>query len=580
LLPVHAPAPPTYTRVAAGQYPRLVKRLMDTGMAELIDDPIVVNGCFASPKTDGMQRFLVDARPMCAYFRKPRRIDLTTADRFGALCCTSHGARSRRQPVLEHAARDLSDYFYTFEGPPWLRRYSALKGIRAGRLGLSPQFLASRDWTCETTVYPALRILIMGWDHSPGCAQNAHEHAVYSLTSLRREDALTRFTDRRLDRLRHSIVMDDVYFVAPAGHGLVEKAESEYDCMAESQGWLIKHSKTVRCTSAPIDSLGLEVDAAQGSVSLSALKALKLLRATLIILQRGFASGRQMAQLTGCWSWPMLVNRPSLSAFRSVYRFAACAGDRTYWLWPSVVTELKCVIGLLPMLRSDLTSESWNTVLASDASELASGVVYTRCSSEDLFDLSRLASAQASATRAEARQSWDEAGDLVRPRIPSQPLEFKHLIKPPAFENFVIGSRWRTVVSSPWMQSEHITSLEARSALTALRWAVSSPAVADSRLFLFVDNMALFWALNKGRSSSPLLHARLRSIAYLLLCFGCRLTTAWINTEANPADAASRLAPDRSTTGYSPDLVLRHSQPWMFQPYPHITYPLPFFHRV
>ena len=77
---------------------------------------------------------------------------------------------------------------------------------------------------------------------------------------------------------------------------------------------------------------------------------------------------------------------------------------------------------------------------------------------------------------------------------------------------------------------------------SAVLWLRSRHALTrDRRVLLLSDSAVVFAALNKGRSSSLALRVVLRSIAGHLLAGSIRLTTAWIPSEWNPADAPSRL---------------------------------------
>ena len=104
----------------------------------------------------------------------------------------------------------------------------------------------------------------------------------------------------------------------------------------------------------------------------------------------------------------------------------------------------------------------------------------------------------------------------------------------------VRARRWRTIVSAPWMRTEHINVLEIRAVDTALRWVASSPLSVSRRVLVLSDSQVAIGALNKGRSSAPLLLRRLRAIAALLLAAGIQLYVNWLPSASNPADEPSR----------------------------------------
>ena len=87
----------------------------------------------------------------------------------------------------------------------------------------------------------------------------------------------------------------------------------------------------------------------------------------------------------------------------------------------------------------------------------------------------------------------------------------------------VLANRWSTIISSQWREEEHINHLEVRSAITAIRWALSFPHSIRRRVLLLSDSQVAVGAISKGRSSSALLR-RLRTLSALLFGSGMQLT--------------------------------------------------------
>ena len=77
----------------------------------------------------------------------------------------------------------------------------------------------------------------------------------------------------------------------------------------------------------------------------------------MALMQRGRCTGRELAALVGRWTWCMLVARPALACLAAVYRFMKAAGDRLFWLWPSVRAELLLVARIAPLLSACLSSD-------------------------------------------------------------------------------------------------------------------------------------------------------------------------------------------------------------------------------
>ena len=113
-----------------------------------------------------------------------------------------------------------------------------------------------------------------------------------------------------------------------------------------------------------------------------------------------------------------------------------------------------------------------------------------------------------------------------------------------AYYAAVSDASWRTLISTPWSGEEHINTLELRAALLAVHWCLSYPSSLNSRVLLLLDSTVAFFALWKGRSSSPKMLLVIRKINALLLAGGIALLPGWLPSAMNPADGPSRLRPD------------------------------------
>jgi hypothetical protein len=209
----------------------------------------------------------------------------------------------------------------------------------------------------------------------------------------------------------------------------------------------------------------------------------------------------------------MLIRRPAMSIFSSVYRFIECSKTSSYTLWPSVRRELWCAAMIAPLLDTNIRADWSTTVIATDASEIGSGVVYTSSSTVDTLN--------------------------SQPSVPGT-------IVSTLLSSFVKQSSWKCAISHNWNDEEHINALEVRSVLNAVRWMIKKPSILDGttmdhrRALVLCDSSASVGALNKGRSSSHMLLRPIRSVATLLLASGIYLTLKWIPTDLNPADGPSR----------------------------------------
>ena len=76
---------------------------------------------------------------------------------------------------------------------------------------------------------------------------------------------------------------------------------------------------------------------------------------------------RTAAPSTSPWTWPMLLRRPTLAAFKHVYTFTQRYPEELRPLWRCVRRELLVVMALAPLLRCDLRVQSWPKLIATDA---------------------------------------------------------------------------------------------------------------------------------------------------------------------------------------------------------------------
>lgn len=481
-------------------YIRIIRRLHELTMVTFTTTPKVVNGVFATPKTNG-QRFVVDGRRVNAVFAPSPKVELPTPDLL---------AKLQVQPGQELfvAKVDLDNFYHRIKVPTWMHPYFALPPVRAADVGQGQVF------GNDTMIYPCCTTLPMGWSHSAFLGQELHEHVLDTETSLGSADRITKHNDLRVDRARHQCYIDDLNMFS-LDRAELARLQAEYIAACRRVGLTVKPSKIVLPSSDGVECIGMEVHGRELTCGLAPRKMDKLLRRTETVLRHGSISGQGLASLVGLWSWAFLARRPGFSIFNAVYRYIETAGSRLFQLWITVRRELKLAVALAPLLFSALSCP-WNRhSIATDASSTGLGVVAASLPVHTKDDMAR-----------------------EQPPVPSPDSPLPRVLDPR-----LQGYRWRTIVASTWRWPEHINILEARALLTGLRWTVSSPSGFRCRLFSLCDSLVVVHAARKGRSSSyPLLRV-LRQVAALSLACGIQLYINYIATEVNPADA-----PSRSTT--------------------------------
>ncbi len=483
------PPAPRVRRVASqAEWNRTVRKLVAADMVEFTAQPEVVCGVFAVPKDASSDRFIIDARPTNCVFAEPQPVVLPTPDLLSKL------AVDPSRPLYV-AKVDLDNFYHRLRLPVWMRPYFALPPVRAGDFGLGVRF------GDDTEVYPCCKTLPMGWSHSVLLAQLAHEHFLDTATTLSAKDRITASNDPLVDRTRHQVYIDDLnlFDSDPVRLGRVQ---DEYLAAVGKLGLVVKQSKVVRPTADGVECVGLEVDGTHHTVGVSASKLERLRVDTAALLASNSCTGNAMSQLVGRWTWAMLAARPSLSVFNSVYRFIECAGGKFFSIWNSVKAELATAVGLAPLLFADIGADWFPKEVSSDASESGLGVAAAVCECPpDGLD-----------SAAAAEQAIKIAAE----------------------------SRWSTIVSARWHDSEHINVLELRALTSSIKWVCSHPNAMGLRVWLLCDSSVVVGAVSKGRSSSQPVLRRLRHLAAWLLASGLQPRVTWIPSASNPADEPSR----------------------------------------
>lgn len=525
---------------SSSEYRKLIIRMMKAGMISFTTDPKCVNGLFCVPKDGDSLRLIINAQPANTLFPRPPSAELPTPDLISNL-------------VLDRAAEmyvakvDISNYYHQLALPEWMWPYFALPALSATDLGLS-QFGSD-------LVYPCCMTLPMGFSWSVFLAQQAHEHMIYTGTSILRSDAITRSSDSLVDRVRHSIYIDDLGIF---GTDQDECRRMQLEYMECCKRWRlpVKMSKVVEPSSHGVEVLGVLVDGQQLTVGVAPHKLANLITNTLSVLHSNEATGTAIERLVGHWSWAFLVRRPAFSAFSAVYRFIAVADRRKFTMWDSVRNELLVACGLAPLLCTSLSARLLPRLIACDASSSGQGVVAAKVPQSVVESVSDLLSTapHSSMLASTAGLTWQpqvDPGDqdpampaallqditenmLVRPRaLPNHTV-------PPKVARLLLSQRWSTIVASPWTSHEHINVKEMRAASTTIRWVASLPSAFSSRVLVLSDSAVAAAVLTKGRSSAYNILRVSRFTSSLLLATNIQLFMRWVPSKWNPADAASR----------------------------------------
>jgi hypothetical protein len=538
-LDAEQPLAPARIAGSRAQYVLLVGRMLTAGMLGFTSAPCAVNGVFAVHKDADADRLIIDARPANRLFVDSPHVELANPSHLVQLQVPP-GAR------MYTGKSDLSNFYHHLGLPRWMQPFFCLPPLSDGELAQ----LGLEASTCGGH-FPMCLTLPMGFSHAVFLAQQAHLHVLYGSQALQERDNLLHRPCARalsVDEVAHGVVIDD-FFLFSLDPVLAARTFSRVLSAYAAAGFVVKPSKVVAPTSAALKIIGFDVGGADCLVQLPADSMLQLLQHTLAVLQRGSCTGMAMAHLVGRWTWCMLLRRPALSLMQRVYRFIELAGRRRFQLWPSVRKELWLMLGIAPLLRASLAAEEHHRVVASDASQLAAGVVSAALTPDLHRHMGTLCASRMHA--------------VMQPLLGHDDLPEQSHAVPPArdcaasaeqaasvalvrrayatFYSLVTRTRWSPVLSSTWRVAEHINALELRAVALALHWLLSFPSTLGRRVFLLVDSTVALFSLLKGRSSAPSTLFVLRKIGALLLASSMSLLAGWVPSAVNPADAASRL---------------------------------------
>lgn len=530
-------AHPLYPPRVAGcrsEYVRLIGRLVRCGMLSFTAAPAAVNGVFTVGKDATSDRLIIDAQPANRLFVDCPPVALPDPSHLVQLQVPTGSA-------VYVGKSDLSNFYHHIGLPQWMQPYFALPSLTAAEL-------ESIGLPLTGGSYPMCRTLPMGFSHAVYLAQAVHEHIVYGSADLTIEHNLLHMPSPVVTHQSalHGIVIDD-FFLFSLNQHLATQQLTRVLAAYRNAGFVVKDSKVVMPTSAPVKVIGFDVDGTASSVSLSTASHLSLIRSTLQVLQLSAVTGMALSQLIGRWTWCLLIRRPALSVLQHSYRFIQIAGRRRFDLWPSVRRELEALLGLLPLLQCQLDAPLFPRVVATDASDGGAGVVCAPLAESDTATYWPMCSSRRRAVLQALLQCETDANPLLSPGLCLTPLQRAQLLQTRDwYDDFyadVCDRRWSTIVSKAWRAPEHINAFELRAVLLAIHWLLSYPSSHRCRVYLLVDSTVAFFSLWKGRSSSAPLLLILRQIAALQLASGLSLLTGWIPSEVNPADGPSRHFP-------------------------------------
>lgn len=280
---------------------------------------------------------------------------------------------------------DMASAFYLFRVPPaWLKYLCfnfKLKGKDVG-------FPGSKE------VYPACRVLPMGWASSVGIMQMASRELIRrsklpEVDELCKQGSIPRwFVDWSRDIPSSStwwqVYLDNFMAAEVCRAGPPTGSDVQLHTLAvgawDQTGVLCSKDKDVLGAEVATE-LGVQIHGPLGLLGGSMDRLFRNVLATLVLVSQNRASPKLVQIVLGRWIFVLQYRRPAMAALSRSWDYIS--DPRSRWKsWSRVCEELTLLFGLVPLLQFDLRLEFSNLVSCADASESGGAVAISRSLSE------------------------------------------------------------------------------------------------------------------------------------------------------------------------------------------------------
>ena len=526
------------------EYCVFVKDLFQKGMIQFTNTPKDMISPFFVAKKSGKQRLVLDCRAVNQRFRAPPRV---------ALAAGYSWSRLQLPPgeVLYTAQSDIRDYFYSLSMPSDLRELFSLPPIPHSLLC---EWQVSRDFggdlpAVEGWIWPCMRVVPMGWSWAMWIAQRVHTEQILVATGLSADCVLVDNSPAPvLDRA--SVVLipyADNLNVCGLDQNLVQKVKDQAVSHLQSLGFRTHEEMEA---SEKVQSLGFEVDGRLGLVKPVKGKLVKVIATFHWLSHRPRLCGKAVEKLIGHATHFMLLRRELLSIFRHLYDFSRSNYDRRVRLWPEAAREARWAAWLLRLCSADLR-KSWDSeITASDASLSGIAVCKRSLPVHDIDTMGKYKEVWRFKVKHPKERPRDQAlgisdpfsdAETVKPIAEEQwdPFDLDYQF-PSVSHDVVQPKEWALCFNTHMQYPEHITLLEGRGFVAALRHKLRACRSFGKRHLHLGDNLGMVLLAEKGRSNAYGLLRVCRRLCALALAADCNFIYRWIPSELNVADHASR----------------------------------------
>ena len=546
-------------------YRGLVQRLHQIGYFTYTTAPKCQVGVFFVWKSSRTKlRMITDARVANRHFVDPPGVSLLSGEGFGRIEVKLEDATWFDEMIGDRLSihvglSDVKDCFHRMRVPAWLARYFAWEPVEARVVGLSGMEIDGKKLMPHDLVWPCAGSLCQGFSWSLFFAQRANEFLCSKVSPLA-DAKLAR--DRGAPvvlRVGKGIVTSPHYYVYVDNLGVLDTdAENVNSAMVALQSMfnslgLELHGSEV--SSGQVEALGCVLEGSSMRSLPSPKRIWRIHHAIQGLLRRGRCMGRVLEVIVGHCTFLGLLNRMSLSVFKTVYPFIQKHYYDVTRLWPSVIEELKAFRGLVFLLVQDWW-RPWNPVVtSSDASLTGFGVCQSHWPQDVVATTGRRLersrfrrvgghSARESALTAAGFYYDGRAWGPVGTKTAKQLSEAGWAVDD-TFVEVPVGSLkrklWSPKIWGRWKFKENIGILEARTVLKSIQRICMTRFGHDVRHLHLCDNLGVVLSIERCRSKNFKLLSVIRRIAGYCIARNVQLAIRWVPSELNIADEPSRL---------------------------------------
>ena len=519
-------------------YADFIVDIFERGMIDFARTATSTITPFFVSKKSGKLRLVLDCRASNMYFAKPPDIALAAGYTFAQLEIPDG-------EQLYVAQSDVRDYFYSIGLPPGLRGYFALPPIAAHML---PPGLVDPSEVEGGMTHPRMKVVPMGWSWAMWIAQRIHQHQAALAVDCSPDQVLV---DGRPppDLQAGSPVMipyADNLNVCGTCKVSVQRAKDKVVQRLRDVGFRVHEEEDAALHA---QALGFIIDGERGQVHPIPARRDRVRLCLLWLAKRPKISGRAIERIIGHCVHLFMLRRDLLAIFRSVYDFKIACYNKPCKLWKSAAEECRVAAALILTCYADLRKPWSNNITVSDACLSGTAVAALEVDSHSVQNVGRCREMWRFKSKDPLSRARDAALSLdpfvhhetVLPmsheeRDPFQlNLEFQHVPL-----EIACSPEWKVQFASRMTKPEHITLLEGRGTVQAIRHKMRVDGNFGKKHVHLGDNLGMVLAFDRGRAKSvPLLLCCRRATAFAI-AGDAVFTHRWLPSEHNAADAASR----------------------------------------